>query len=297
MKILTMKLTINTSKIIFGLVILFGILTFPNLTKATTFTFNYTWTGDEIDQPALPTCDATPRAEGGYSVSCDHEDGTEIYKININGTISGCTGEKVTARVDNPEGLTISYGPSSCPLTFPLENPIGEGTVRVTGTGFVVPSGDSEPKCAGGTQTRLVCSPSEGWETTTCPYDASLGLNADYFICPFVSNLQAVFSKELDPQVHVYGDDIIRNINKQTDSMTVLSPTSVGQENTKIYWTTEDVTSCTCTYNGVVGDCGEGISPFPTYAVFASGQSGLSEGEYSLTSDKTFTVDCIDKTN
>ena len=112
-----MKLTINTSKIIFGLVILFGILTFPNLTKATTFTFNYTWTEDEIDQPSLPYCDATPHPESGYSVSCDHEDGTEIYKININGTISGCTGEKVTARVDNPEGLTISYGPSSCPLT------------------------------------------------------------------------------------------------------------------------------------------------------------------------------------
>lgn len=277
-----MKLTINTSKIIFGLVILFGILTFPNLTKATTFTFNYTWTGDEIDQPALPTCDATPRAEGGYSVSCDHEDGTEIYKININGTISGCTGEKVTARVDNPEGLTISYGPSSCPLTFPLENPIGEGTVRVTGTGFVVPSGGSEPECAGGTQTKLVCDPSDGWETTTCPYDASLGLNADYFICPFVSNLQAVFSRELDPQVRIEGVDEYSQVF--TGQMTVSQNSPVI-----IRWYSKDVTSCTCTYNGVVGDCGTGFSTLENIPYNA--------GSYSLTSSKKFTVDCVDKTN
>lgn len=288
MKILTMKLTINTSKIIFGLVIFLGILVFPNLTKATTFTFNYTWTGDEIDQPALPTCDATPRSEGGYSVTCDHEDGTDIYKININGTISGCTGEKVTARIDNPEGLTISYGPSSCPLTLSLKNPIGEGSVRVTGTGSVVPSGTSEPKCAGGTRTQLVCTPAGGWEKTTCPYDASTGPHGDYFICPFELNLQAVFSRELDPWVRVYGDDIIRGENKQTVQMTVPYPTE-GQDNADIYWETEDVTRCKCT-SIVEGDC----TPLSgtTYSTFPGERITAKDSPYSLTSDKTFLVEC-----
>lgn len=287
MKILTMKLTINTSKIIFGLVIFLGILVFPNLTKATTFTFNYTWTGDEIDQPALPTCDATPRAEGGYSVTCDHEDGTKIYKININGTVSTCDIEKVTARVDNPEGLTISYGPSSCPLTFSLQNPIGEGTVTVTGTGFVVPGGTSEPKCAGGTRTQLVCTPAGGWEKTTCPYDASTGPHGDYFICPFVSDLQAVFSRELDPQVTVYGKD--NDGAEHTDSMTVQKATS-GEKNVEIYWTSWDVTECNCTWTGGGGSCGTGISPRLNEFVFAD--SPFSNGGFSLTSDTTFTVKC-----
>lgn len=275
-----MKLTINKNKIIFGLVILFGVLIFPSITRA----FSYSWTGNEADLPVNPSCEVTENGTGEfrYTVTCDHEEGTEIYKININGTTSSCDGKSVSYETNYLDNLPISYGPSRCHLTLSLNNPIGEGTVTVTVTGSVVPSGTSEPKCAGGTRTQLVCTPAGGWEKTTCPYDASTGPHGDYFICPFESDLQAVFSRELDPWVLVEGVDTRGDNKVYREQMTVSQNSPF-----LIRWYSNDVTRCTCTYNGVNGDCGTGTSIDPSEAVYAN-----DGGSYKLTSDKTFLVEC-----
>ncbi len=277
-----------------------GDTTTPSVTPGDTatitqsVTFHYVYNGDSSLDPGYRPIDCYSVEPSG--LRCDIDLG---FKSNI--TPISCDNVWGNKRMDidivRPTGdFYVYWEADECDYNMPYEI-TGSGSVAIVGgSSTITSSGDLY--CKGGTPSTTNCSPSNGWETGSCP--------ASYF-CPGYGQgvsgdsttneglTQTVtFSKAVikDPQVHVYGDDIIRGENEQTVQMTVPYPTTEETKNARIYWFSQDVTRCTCTYNGTKGDCGEGISSFPTDAVLASGQSGLSDGEYRLTSDKTFTVEC-----
>jgi len=158
-------------------------------------------------------------------------------------------------------------------------------------------SASPAPFCKGGDYIQTKCSVSDGYkytyEVAICPF------SVNGYICPGYdqnlssfpqfpkdSSLEVVFKEVIPGEVTVYGNDVIRGENEQTTQMTVPYPTE-GQNNARIYWVSSNVTNCYCTYNGSKGDCGFGISLTPGVPVLAG-----TDGYFSLTSDKTFTVEC-----
>lgn len=157
--------------------------------------------------------------------------------------------------------------------------------------------GSASPiSCTGGLEYNTVCSVNFNYKdqyvVETCPLSK--------YICPGHSqNLisyeqypvniipEVVFKEVIPGEVTVYGDDLIRGKERQTVQMTVPYPTSEETKNARIYWVSSNVTNCYCTYNGSKGDCGFGISLTPGVPVLAG-----TDGYFSLTSDKTFTVEC-----
>lgn len=157
--------------------------------------------------------------------------------------------------------------------------------------------GSASPiSCKGGLEYNTVCSVNPNYRdqyaVETCPLSK--------YICPGHSqNLtsyeqypvntfpEVVFKEVIPGEVTVYGKD--NDGVEHTGSMTVQSATN-GEKNVEIYWVSSNVKNCYCTYNGERGDCGFGVSSTPNQLVFANGP--LSNGGFSLTSDKTFTVVC-----
>ena len=161
-------------------------------------------------------------------------------------------------------------------------------------------SASPAPFCKGGDYIQTKCSVSDGYkytyEVAICPF------SVNGYICPGYdqnlssfpqfpkdSSLEVVFKEVIPGEVTVYGNDVIRGENDQTTQMIVPYPTE-GQKNVEIYWKSSNVKNCYCTYNGERGDCGFGASSTLNELVPANGP--LSNGGFSLTSNKTFTVKC-----
>ena len=149
--------------------------------------------------------------------------------------------------------------------------------------------GQPQTGCSGGLSQYITCVPNTGWEKDVCPHDVALSgsSSADPHYCQGSVSFELKF-KEYRPDVTVYGKDVIRDIDRQTVQMTVPYPTE-GQNNADIYWETEDVTRCKCTTSTGV-DCTplEGT----TYSTFSGERIKAEDSPYSLTSDKTFLVEC-----
>jgi len=261
-------------------------------------TFYITYNGPENLHPGY-------RPVSCYSVEpsglrCDIDLG---FESNITPMSCGNVWDnKRTDVVVNPDedgNVYINWGADLCDYNMPYEI-TGSGSVAIVGGSSTITSSDVL-YCKGGMPSETNCSPSTGWETSSCP--------ASYF-CPGYgrgvsgdststydldegATQSVTFSRAIikTPLVTVKG---LRpgETQEYEHQINVPYPAYTGQSNVGIRWYTQDVTSCICTYNGVAGDCGEGISPFYNSPVLASGQSGLPEGEYSLTSGKTFTVTC-----
>lgn len=168
-----------------------------------------------------------------------------------------------------------------------------------SGIGSASPS----PFCTGGDYIQTECSVSDNYintyEVETCPF------SVNGYICPGYDqnlssfpqfpkdySLEVVFREKASPSVTIKGVDLIRGGGEQVDEMSVPYPTE-GQNNASIRWYTENVPSCNC----VTSDkeiCTPRIgqptaSHHPGDPIYA----GLNpNGEYSLTSDTTFTVTC-----
>lgn len=155
----------------------------------------------------------------------------------------------------------------------------------------------SPTTCTGGNLYSTACSVNPEYRDTymveSCPLST--------YICPgYGQNFESyeqytedefpnvVFGEATSPSVTVFGDDIIRDENEQTDQMTVPYPAE-GQDNADIYWETEDVTSCECT-SIVKGDC----TPLSgtTYSTYPGKRIKAKDSPFSLTSGKTFSVEC-----
>lgn len=167
-------------------------------------------------------------------------------------------------------------------------------------------SASPAPFCKGGDYIQTKCSVSDGYKDTyevaTCPF------SVNGYICPGYdqnlssfpqfpkdSSLEVVFREKASPSVTVYGDDMIRDINRQTGQMTVPAPTFEDEANARIYWITENVTRCECgTSDKEVCTPTHGRSTVSTFTgelVYAQGNA-TGDGAFSLTEDRTFTVSC-----
>ncbi len=257
-------------------------------------TFYFTYNGPENLHPGY-------RPVSCYSVEpsglrCDIDLG---FESNI--TPMSCDNvwdNKRTDVVVNPDedgNVYINWGADLCDYNMPYKI-TGNGSVAIVGGSSPITSSD-DLYCKGGMPSETNCSPSTGWETSSCP--------ASYF-CPGYgqgvsgdstfdegATQSVTFSRAIikTPEVTVYGDDLIRGTERHTVQMTVPYPTSEETKNARIYWVSQDVTSCSCTYNGTPGDCtpsGDTASSTLGEVVYA----GHQEGEYRLTSNKTFEVNC-----
>jgi len=162
----------------------------------------------------------------------------------------------------------------------------------------------SPTTCTGGNLYSTACSVNSEYRDTykveSCPLSS--------YICPgygqnFYSYEQysvdslpnVVFGEATPPSVTVYGDDMIRDINRQTGQMTVPAPTFEDEANARIYWITKNVTRCECgTSNREVCTPTHGrstVSTFTGQPVYAQGNA-TGDGAFSLTEDRTFTVSC-----
>lgn len=149
--------------------------------------------------------------------------------------------------------------------------------------------GQPQTGCSGGLKQYITCVPNTGWEKDVCPHDVALSgsSSADPHYCQGSVSFELKF-KEYRPEVTVYGDDLIGGENEQTTQMTVPYPTE-GQKNVEIYWKSRDVTRCECT-SIVKGDCTPLIGT--TYSTFIGEKIKAKDSPFSLTSGKTFLVEC-----
>jgi len=192
-----------------------------------------------------------------------------------------------------PGYLIDSYTPSN-PDAIPRTGPtisFKEDGIQYNQYYNISPGGSGSaypPVCTGGLLTRISCVPGDGYIKDVCPHDQATMAEPHY--CQGGGTFNVEF-KEYRPEVTVYGDDLIRGTERHTVQMTVPYPTSEETKNARIYWVSQDVTSCSCTYNGTPGDCtpsGDTASSTLGEVVYA----GHQEGEYRLTSNKTFEVNC-----
>ena len=106
--------------------------------------------------------------------------------------------------------------------------------------------------------------------------------------------IKVVYERVLPPVgVTVYGWDP-KEEREYEESMEVLSAED-GQSNVRIYWISENATSCKCTTfpGGTEGNCGIGASSFLNEKIYATGEGAMGpEGEYALTETTTFKVTC-----
>lgn len=152
--------------------------------------------------------------------------------------------------------------------------------------------GQPQTGCSGGLKQYITCVPNTGWEKDVCPHDVALSgsSSADPHYCQGSVSFELKF-KEIyvpHPEVTVYGKDLIRDKDRQIVQMTVPYPTG-GQNNADIYWETEDVTVCKCTTSTGV-DCTPLVGT--TYSTFPKQKIKAKDSPFSLTSNKTFLVEC-----
>lgn len=151
--------------------------------------------------------------------------------------------------------------------------------------------GQPQTGCSGGLKQYITCVPNTGWEKDVCPHDVALSgsSSADPHYCQGSVSFELKF-KEIyvpHPEVTIYGDDLIRGKERQTVQMTVPYPTE-GQNNAEIYWETNDVTRCECTSSE--GDCTPLLGT--TYSTYLGENIKAKDSPFSLTSGKTFSVEC-----
>jgi len=262
-------------------------------------TFYFTYNGPENLHPGYRPIDCYSVDPSG--LRCDIDLG---FESNI--TPMSCDNvwdNKRTDVVVNPDedgNVYINWGADLCDYNMPYEI-TGSGSVAIVGGSSTITS-SSDLYCKGGMPSETNCSPSTGWETSSCP--------ASYF-CPGYGQgvsgdsnydegaTQAVtFSRAVikDPKVDVVGVDIKDNNkeygkDKEGGEMTVQSAQNGKDTNVQIKWYTTDISSPTvCTCNDGSADCGSGISTSEGEAVLASGDGG--NGNYALTGNTTFTVTC-----
>jgi len=189
-----------------------------------------------------------------------------------------------------PGYLIDSYTPSNPDATPPTGPTISfkEDGIQYKQYYNISPGGSGSaypPVCTGGLLTRISCVPGDDYVKDVCPHDQATMAEPHY--CQGGGTFNVEF-KEYRPEVTVYGDDLIRGENEQTTQMTVPYPTE-GQKNVEIYWKSRDVTRCECT-SIVKGDCTPPLGT--TYSTFIGQSIQAKDSPFSLTSGKTFSVEC-----
>lgn len=210
------------------------------------------------------------------------------------------TGFKITNPSPDYDGKVYAFNPSGM-------------TIQWTGDGLTYPinyeilpnfhAGTADPlECGGGTYVTTDCDPATGYRVKTCPF-------SEYgYICPgydpqsiatggYLDSIGVEF-EPYDPKVSVKGL-IPGEAQEYEYQINVPYPAHTGQSNVETRWYTQDVTSCSCTYNGTPGDCtpsGDTASLRLGEFVYAQGDgSEGGDGAYSLTEDKTFRVVCQER--
>jgi hypothetical protein len=257
-------------------IFVFSIIAFASITFLTKEVSAYSWTLADVTIVYVGNYDVSSIKTNPLPVglSCTTTYNPEKEQDETSCSTTSEPGYIITSFIEGDN--------STVPVTLP-EIQFKEDGIQYDQYYNISPSGSGNaypPVCTGGLLTRITCVPGDNYIKDVCPHDTETQATPHY--CQGGRTFNVSF-REYSPSVTVYGDDLIRKIEKQTDEMTVPAPTSQGQKNAGIYWTSKDVTSCTCT-NKVEGDCGSGFSSFP-------GQS-VGYAEYSLTSQEKFTVEC-----
>lgn len=273
-----MKVLTKMNKIIFGLILFFAISLIPSLVKAGTsgcvdlslgVSYQYVGYDDYVENNDCP-------APISYDYSTHFFTPKTGFKI-----IDPATDYNGRLYVINPSGMTIQW----------------TGDEKLYYINYTISpeprAGRVDPfECDGGTYVTTECLPEAGYRVKTCPF-------SEYgYICPgydphsiatggYLDSIGVEFEPYV-PQVTVYGDDLIGGENEQTTQMTVPYPTE-GQKNVEIYWKSRDVTRCECT-SIVKGDCTPLIGT--TYSTFIGEKIKAKDSPFSLTSGKTFLVEC-----
>ena len=296
-----------TGKIILASVLFFVLSLIPNPTKAAGATTCSHIAYDGSRQVAYQTL-YTGDVAGLSGIGCGETPIDVYFKGLPEDNRSICFTPNPGFKIDN-WGPTESDGKTVCTSLTGH----GELNINWTGDGKIYPIrytytpespsdiGTAQPdSCTGGQESRTTCSVNdnykEEYEVASCPLSSTYicpGHGQKLTSYPQYAGLPNVEFREIPasvppPSVTVYGQDNAGN--EYTDVMRVSPPTSQGQKNVKIRWISQGVTSCNCTYDD--GGCGKGVSERPSEPVYATGSHGLGEGEYSLTSTKTFRVIC-----
>lgn len=301
-----------TSKIFLNPVILFALLLVPGLVGAAS-TCNHT----RVDGVSGTSITYYTLYKGGVSGLEDIDCGETPIEVTLEGSASN----RLICFDPNP-GFEIINWPKEAGVKKVCTDIRTEISPNIDWTGdgkdYTVlysyspssPSGigsaSPAPFCKGGDYIQTKCSVSDGYKDTyevaICPF------SVNGYICPGYdqnlssfpqfpkdSSLEVVFREKASPSVTVYGDDMIRGINRQTDQMTVPAPTFEDEANARIYWVTENVTRCECgTSDREVCTPTHGrstVSPAPTVPVYAQVNT-TGDGAFSLTENRTFTVSC-----
>ncbi len=296
-----------TGKIILASVLFFVLSLIPNLTKAAGATTCSHLAYDGSRQVAYQTL-YTGDVAGLSGIGCGETPIDVYFKGLPEDNRSICFTPNPGFKIDN-WGPTESDGKTVCTSLTGH----GELNINWTGDGKIYPIrytytpespsdiGTAQPdSCTGGQESRTTCSVNdnykEEYEVASCPLSSTYicpGHGQKLTSYPQYAGLPNVEFREIPasvppPSVTVYGQDNAGN--EYTDVMRVSPPISQGQKNAKIFWISQSVTSCNCTYDD--GSCGDGTSVRAYEPVYATGSHGLGEGEYSLTSTKTFRVMC-----
>jgi len=297
-----------TGKIILASVLFFVLSLIPNLTKAAGATTCSHLAYDGSRQVAYQTL-YTGDVAGLSGIGCGETPIDVYFKGLPEDNRSICFTPNPGFKIDN-WGPTESDGKTVCTSLTGH----GELNINWTGDGKIYPIrytytpespsdiGTAQPdSCTGGQESRTTCSVNdnykEEYEVASCPLSSTYicpGHGQKLTSYPQYAGLPNVEFREIPasggaPKVTIKG---VRpgETQEYEGSITVSPSGSPDIPNVEIRWYTENVTSCNCTYDD--GECGKGISPAPEVPFMADGSPGLGDGEYSLTSTKTFRVIC-----
>jgi len=297
-----------TGKIILASVLFFVLSLIPNPTKAAGATTCSHIANDGSRQVTYQTL-YTGDVAGLSGIGCG-ETPIDVY-FKERGLAED---EPTTCFTPNPGFKIDNWGPTEDDRKTVCVSGHGGFNINWTGDGETYsisytytpesPSdiGTAQPdSCTGGQESRTTCSVNdnykEEYEVASCPLSSTYicpGHGQKLTSYPQYAGLPNVEFREIPasggaPKVTIKG---VRpgETQEYEGSITVSPSGSPDIPNVEIRWYTENVTSCNCTYDD--GECGKGISPAPEVPFMADGSPGLGDGEYSLTSTKTFRVIC-----
>ena len=217
-----------------------GDTTTPSVTPggtAQSVTFHYVYDGDSSLDPGYRPIDCYSVAPSGLRCDIDLGFKSSITPISCDNVWEN---ERMDIDIGSPTGdVYVYWEADKCDYNMPYEI-TGSGSVAIVGgSSTITSSGDLY--CKGGTPSTTNCSPSNGWETGSCP--------ASYF-CPGYgqgvsgdsttnegSTQTVTFSKAVtkDPQVEI-------TANYSTQDITI----NKG-ESAVIRWSSSDVDECKLT--------------------------------------------------
>lgn len=289
-----------TSKIFLNPVILFALLLVPGLVGAAS-TCNHT----RVDGVSGTSITYYTLYKGGVSGLEDIDCGETPIEVTLEGSASN----RLICFDPNP-GFEISNWAKEFDVKKVCTDIHTEISPNIEWKGdgetYTVPFdytpnsdiGSASPiSCTGGLEYNTVCSVNfnyrDQYVVETCPLSKYICPGhsqnlASYEQYPVNTFPKVVFKEVIPGEVTVYGDDLIGGENEQTTQMTVPYPTE-GQNNAEIYWETQDVTVCKCTTSTGV-DCTPLVGT--TYSTFPKQKIKAKDSPYSLTSGKTFLVEC-----